>query len=168
MKFFAFLILFCGQIFAFDLNFKNFSADFSQNVSSKQGKIDYSGSFFLQNDKAFWSYEKPSKKEIYINNNEIMVVEHDLEQVLISKLDNVPKLNEIFKKAKKLGANKFKARYENIDYIIELENDEVKKISYRDELENLVSITLFNPKRNQNIDTKIFTPKYPANYDIVR
>lgn len=162
------LMLFFPHLFAFDVDFKNLHADFIQTVSSKQGKITYRGNFILQDGKAFWSYEEPSKKEIYINDDEIVIIEHDLEQVIVSKLKKLPNLNEIFKKAKKRTPSKFEARYENINYIIELEEDEIKKISYEDALENFVSIMLFNVRRNQAIDATIFTPKYPAHYDIVR
>ncbi|MDO4674524.1 LolA-like outer membrane lipoprotein chaperone [Campylobacter sp.] len=168
MKILIFLGLFWGPIFALDLNFKNLSADFVQGVHSQQGKIEYKGHFVLQNNRALWSYEEPAKKEIYINDDEIVIVEHDLEQVLISRIDSIPNLSEIFKKAKRLGAAKFEAKYQNINYTIELENDAIKKISYKDELENFVSITLFKLQKDGPIDPKIFTPKYPQNYDIVR
>ncbi|MCH5336784.1 MAG: outer membrane lipoprotein chaperone LolA, partial [Campylobacter sp.] len=146
----------------------NFSSDFTQNVSSKNSKITYSGHFVLTQDKAFWSYEKPAKKEIYINKNQITIVEHDLEQVIFSSLDKIPNLNEIFKLAKKIAPNELEAKYENVKYKIFLENNEVKSISYQDEFENDILITLFKQKKNTSINEAIFTPKIPKNYDLVR
>ncbi len=168
MRILLFLVFFVAELLSLDLNFTNFSSEFTQSVSSKDSKIDYSGRFVLTQNKAFWSYEKPSKKEIFIQNNEIIIVEHDLEQVVFSKLDKIPNLNEIFKRAKKINDNKLEAKYEGINYQIYLEKDEVKSISYKDEFENSVLITLFNQRKNTKIDENIFTPNFPKNYDLVR
>lgn len=167
MRIAVFLVFFTVSLFCFDLNFKNFSSDFSQSVSSKNSKIDYSGHFILTQDKAFWSYDKPLKKEIYIDKNEIVIVEHDLEQVIFSTLDKTPNLNEIFKLAKKISPNEFEAKYENIVYRISLENNEVKSISYKDEFENDIFITLSRQSKNTKINEAVFTPKIPQSYDLV-
>ncbi|WP_371818509.1 LolA-like outer membrane lipoprotein chaperone [Campylobacter helveticus] len=168
MKFFIFLTLFCALVFAYDLDYENYTSEFSQSVSSKQSKLDYEGHFILEKDRAFWSYEKPSKKEIYINKNDIIIVEHDLEQVSFAKLEKIPNLSAIFKQAKEISPNKLKATYENTDYIITLFNGEVKSISYNDEFENKVLITLHKPQKNTKINPSIFKPKFPQNYDILR
>lgn len=167
MKIVFFLFSLTASLFCFNLNFKNFSSDFSQSVSSKDSKINYSGHFVLTQNKAFWSYDKPSKKEIYIDKNQITIVEHDLEQVIFSTLDKTPNLSEIFKLAKKIGPNEFEAKYEDIVYKIFLENDEVKNISYKDEFENDIFITLYKQSRNTKINEAIFTPKIPKDYDLV-
>lgn len=166
MKFFALLSLICSFIFAFD--YENYASEFTQNVSSKNSKLEYKGHFVLEKDRAFWSYESPSKKEIYINKNEIVIVEHDLEQVSFAKLEKIPNLNAIFKQAKEISPNKFKACYENVDYLITLFNDEIKSIQYTDEFENEVLITLHKPQKNSKINAQIFKPKFPQNYDILR
>ncbi|MBS4407294.1 LolA-like outer membrane lipoprotein chaperone [Campylobacter vulpis] len=166
MKFFALLSLICSLIFAFD--YENYTSEFIQSVSSKNSKFEYKGHFILEKDRAFWSYESPSKKEIYINKNEIVIVEHDLEQVSFARLEKIPNLNVIFKQAKEISPNKFKARYENVDYFITLFNDEVKSIQYIDEFENKVLITLHKPQKNTKINPQAFKPKFPQNYDILR
>lgn len=167
MKILLSLCFFLSSVFALDLNFKNFSSDFTQSIKSKNSLITYKGHFILEQDKAFWSYDSPTKKEIYINKNQVIIVEHDLEQVIFSKLDNTPNLNEIFKNAKKLDENKLQAKYKNITYLINLENDEVKNISYKDEFDNIVNIELYEQKRNLNIDENIFKAKYPKTYDLI-
>ncbi|EAL3922201.1 LolA-like outer membrane lipoprotein chaperone [Campylobacter upsaliensis] len=168
MKFFILLSLIYGFVFAYDLNYENYTSKFTQSVSSKNSQFDYKGHFVLEKDRAFWSYESPSKKEIYINKNEIVIVEHDLEQVSFARLEKIPNLNAIFKQAKEITPNKLKANYENVDYFITLFNDEVKSIQYTDEFENKVLITLHKPQKNTKINSQIFKPKFPQNYDILR
>jgi len=165
------LLVFCFlvfELFALDLNFENFSSSFEQNIHSKDSTINYKGYFILSKDKAFWSYESPSKKEIYINKNEIIIVEHDLEQVIFSKLEKIPNLNEIFKNAKKVSPNELIAQYEGIHYKIELREEKLKSISYKDEFDNSITINFFNQKKNQQINENLFVAKIPPNYDKVR
>ncbi len=167
MKVLFFITVLVVKLFCLDLNFTNFSSDFIQTVSSKDSKINYSGHFVLTQDKAFWSYEKPTKKEIYIDKNQVIIVEHDLEQVIFTSLDKIPKLSEIFKSAKQIGAKELEARYENTVYKIFLENDEIKSIQYKDAFENEISIAFLKQSKNTRIDESIFTPKIPKNYDQV-
>ncbi|EOH1440993.1 LolA-like outer membrane lipoprotein chaperone, partial [Campylobacter jejuni] len=105
-KTFLIFFIFIGQLFALDLNFNTFSSNFTQIVKSKNSTLSYSGHFILSKDQAYWSYDTPSKKEIYINKNQVTIVEHDLEQVIFSHLDNIPNLNEIFKKASLIDKDK--------------------------------------------------------------
>ncbi|EHP6761362.1 outer-membrane lipoprotein carrier protein LolA, partial [Campylobacter coli] len=113
-KIFCLFFFFLSHILATDLNFNTYSSHFTQSVKSKNSALSYSGHFTLSQEQAYWSYDTPSKKEIYINKNQIVLVEHDLEQVVFSHLDNIPNLNEIFKKAKHLNDNQLIAKYENI------------------------------------------------------
>lgn len=160
--------IFIGQIFALELDFNTFSSDFTQIVKSKNSTLSYSGHFILDKNQAYWSYELPSKKEIYINKNQITLVEHDLEQVVFSKLDNIPNLSEIFKKASPKSKDEFIAKYENINYTIKLYENTIQSIAYKDEFENDVVIKLDNQVKNPKIDPKIFKAHIPQNYDIVR
>ncbi len=111
-KTFLIFFIFIGQLFALDLNFNTFSSNFTQIVKSKNSTLSYSGHFILSKDQAYWSYDTPSKKEIYINKNQVTIVEHDLEQVIFSHLDNIPNLNEIFKKASLIDKDKLVAKYD--------------------------------------------------------
>ncbi len=79
-KTFLIFFIFIGQLFALDLNFNTFSSNFTQIVKSKNSTLSYSGHFILSKDQAYWSYDTPSKKEIYINKNQVTIVEHDLER----------------------------------------------------------------------------------------
>lgn len=148
--------------------FENLSANFTQNVSSKSANLNYAGFFVITPKKAFWRYEKPENKEIYINENEVIIVEHELEQAIISSLESIPNLSEIFKNAKKINDNEFLAEYENVKYKIQAQNEEIKSISYKDDFDNVVLLNFFNQKKNSTINEEILTPKVPKNYDLLR
>ncbi|AJC86034.1 LolA-like outer membrane lipoprotein chaperone [Campylobacter sp. RM16704] len=168
MKYFIFFILFSINIFAFNINFENFSSDFEQKVSNNSLSLSYKGNFIITKNKAFWNYIKPNNKQIYINNKEIVIIEHELEQAIYTQLQNLPNLQEIFKQAKKTSQENYEARYENIIYNIKIENDKLENISYKDELENSIVIYFYNQKFNQNINNEIFIPKIPSHYDIIQ
>ncbi|NDJ27453.1 outer membrane lipoprotein chaperone LolA [Campylobacter sp. MIT 12-8780] len=163
---FLFVIIFNAQ--AFDINYKNFSSDFVQSVENAHSKIDYKGSFIITQTKAFWDYKEPNNKQIFINNQELVILEPDLEQAIISTLDKVPNLSEIFKSAKRQDGQTYIAKYEQITYTIKLKNDEISSISYKDDLDNKVLIELSNQKRDTLINEEIFKVKIPANFDILR
>lgn len=167
-KIFCLFFFFLSHILATDLNFNTYSSYFTQSVKSKNSALSYSGHFTLNQEQAYWSYDTPSKKEIYINKNQIVLVEHDLEQVVFSHLDNIPNLNEIFKKAKHLNDNQLIAKYENINYTITLKDNEIQSIAYKDEFENDILITLNHQIKNPTINPEVFKPKFPNYYDMVR
>lgn len=168
MKIFAILLFCCAQIFAFSTDYKSFSSDFTQRIRSLNSTITYRGNFIITQKEAFWNYKQPSKKQIFINNTQVVVLEPDLAQATYSTLNDTPNLTQIFRQAKKISATKYEAKYQKTTYTITLEKDEVKSISYKDELDNDVLITLQNQKRNTPINKSLFTPKIPPNYDIVR
>ncbi len=102
------------------------------------------------------------KKEIYINKNQVTIVEHDLEQVIFSHLDNIPNLNEIFKKASLIDKDKLVAKYDNINYTIKLNQEQIQSISYKDEFENDVIINLNNQIKKSKNQLRYFQGKNSA------
>lgn len=101
MRFLVLLLLFCGQIFAFNAEYKSFSSDFTQKIRSMNSTINYTGNFVITQKEAFWNYKSPAKKQIFINNTQVVVLEPDLAQATYSKLSDTPNLTQIFKQAKK-------------------------------------------------------------------
>ncbi|AJC87433.1 LolA-like outer membrane lipoprotein chaperone [Campylobacter insulaenigrae] len=167
MKYLFVLIFIFSQLLAFDINFKNFSSDFIQKVYNNNSSIEYKGNFIISQNKAFWNYIYPNSKQIYINQHEITIIEPQLEQVIFTKIQNLPNLQQIFKKAKKITEETYEANYENVKYKINFKNNKISNISYTDELQNSVAIYLFNQKIDEKIDEKKFIPKIPNHYDIV-
>lgn len=168
MRIFLLFFLAFFPLFAFETQFKTFKSEFTQLVSSMNSKITYKGSFYLTPNEAFWSYESPANKQIYIKNKEVVIVEEDLEQVIISKLNKIPNLSTIFKNAKKKSENKYETVYDGVLYDISLENGEVNTVTYKDEFDNVVTISLFNQERNIPLNSNIFNAKFPPHYDVVR
>ncbi|WP_291952786.1 LolA-like outer membrane lipoprotein chaperone [Campylobacter sp.] len=167
MKYLFIFIFTFSQLLAFDINFKNFSSDFIQKVYNNNSFIEYKGTFIITQDKAFWNYIYPNSKQIYINKHKIVIIEPQLEQVIFTKIQNLPNLQQIFKKAKKINNDLYEADYENIKYKINLKNNQISSISYVDELQNLVTTSLFNQKIDEKIDEKIFIPNFPNHYDVI-
>ncbi|MBZ7941451.1 LolA-like outer membrane lipoprotein chaperone [Campylobacter molothri] len=167
-KIFIFFLITMVKIWAIELDFNTYSSNFTQLVKSKNSTLRYSGYFIISKDKAFWEYTTPNKKEIYIDKNRVVIIEHDLEQAIFSKLENIPNLKQIFKNAKPISENKLLAKYEKVNYTIILDQEKIQSISYKDEFENDVTITLSNQIKNPKINPKIFEFKIPKNYDIVQ
>ena len=111
MRFLVLLLLFCGQIFAFNAEYKSFSSDFTQKIRSMNSTINYTGNFVITQKEAFWNYKSPAKKQIFINNTQVVVLEPDLAQATYSKLSDTPNLTQIFKQAKKIATDKYKTKY---------------------------------------------------------
>ena len=62
---------------------ENFQANFIQKITNtKQKVITYSGEVRFSNETLFkWSYKEPTQKEVCTDGKELLVVDHDLEQV---------------------------------------------------------------------------------------
>ncbi len=167
MRIFFLIFLLSVNLLAFNKDFKTFKSDFTQLVESINSSIKYQGSFVLTPSKAFWLYENPSKKQIYINEKEVVIVEEDLEQVIYTRLEKLPNLSLIFQNAKKKDDG-YETLYEGVLYKIRLKDDEISEVSYKDDFDNIVTISLHNQQRDTKIDEDIFKPKIPSSYDILK
>jgi len=165
----------------------NFKSDFTQTIRNSQGKvIKYAGEVnFKQERQIFinefnqteeisselfkWSYNTPTKKEVCSDGVQLLVIDHDLEQVSKYLIDDGLDLEEILKVAQKLTLTDYKALYRDVEYIITVDNqNRLKKIFYVDSLDNQVKITFIN----MQYDSKSFTSKslecpIESNYDII-
>ncbi len=70
--------------------------------------------------------------------------------------------------AKEIKKDVFEANYKESKFTITTKNEVIETISYIDEFENKVKIVFKNQKQNEKIDMKIFTPKYPLEFDVIR
>lgn len=168
------LCVFSIYTFAFNIDgvtYDSFKADFNQKVTDTTGKtLVYEGKFYYKNENSLWQYLSPDKKRVYINKFEVMIVDDDLEQVVISKeqvdLKNILKNITLHKKDKNYKI--YKAKYNDIMYYIYVNNDILTNISYKDELDNKVSIDFTNTKINTDLEDSLFKYEIPNNYDIIR
>ena len=79
----------------------NFQADFIQKVTNTKNKvITYRGKVRFSDETLFkWSYKEPTKKEVCTDGLEVLVVDHDLEQVSAYRISNGINIAQILKKA---------------------------------------------------------------------
>ncbi|MFA6761041.1 MAG: LolA-like outer membrane lipoprotein chaperone [Sulfuricurvum sp.] len=170
MKTIASLMLLCSLLFASLQDLESFEANFQQTITDEKDQaVSYSGSIVAKKPRnAIWKYTSPIKKEIYINSYEVVVIEEDLEQVIIKKLDQNLDLLAILSSAKKIDSNSYKTTVNGVDFLITQSGELLESISYKDEFENRIKITFSNQKQNKSVDESIFVPSFSLEFDIIR
>lgn len=149
---------------------KTFEADFTQDVTNDKGNVlSYKGHVIASKPQyALWKYNAPNNKQIYINSNKATIVEPEIEQAIIKEINGDFDFFKIIKNAQKIQENTYIAKFQNISYTIVLENSNISSISYRNELDNKITIKFSNQKKNATIDMSVFNAKIPSDYDIIR
>lgn len=163
--------LFCMNLIADSLpNITSIKAEFMQEIygdSADNGSIKYSGILMARADsKAYWKYELPMKKEIFVDKNRVLIYEPEFEQVIVSDkidIDFVAILNAVQKKSDL----RWESVINNQTFDITLKNGKPHKILYKDELDNKVIITLKNVVLNGGIGDEIFNPKISSNVEVI-
>ncbi len=167
-KLIIFLFL-ANMIFANVLDFKTIQSDFIQSITDEQNStITYKGEFYATDkSKALWIYKSPVEKKIYFNNNKVVIIEPELEQAIITTLQNSSNITQIIKNAVKLSEDTYKASFEDTDYIIKIKDNEIKSINYTDSLGNSIKISLLHVNKNIILDDALFEADIPSYYDII-
>ena len=151
---------------------ENFQADFTQKITNTKEKvIAYSGKVRFSNETLFkWSYKEPTKKEVCTNGLELLVVDHDLEQVSAYRISNGIDIAKILKKAKPHSENIYVAAYENKQYTIQVDKKQkLHSIAYFDDLDNKVQIVFKHMKYGKgNLPSQSMKCNYPKNYDMIQ
>ncbi len=158
--------LFCNSL----AKLESFESDFRQIITNDQNsKIIYKGKLYAKKDKnlALWIYTSPIDKKIYYSEGKVVIVEPELEQAIFAKLDKVPNILSLLKKAKKVSKDTYITTFNNTNYKITLKNKLIEKITYKDELQNRVTILFLNQKINKPISKERFVYKIPQEYDIL-
>ena len=158
------------NIFANIFDIKSYEAQFKQTVTNNSNKeLLYKGNIYFRNDgNILWQYVEPIVKNVYINKNEIIIDEPELEQAIISKINNEMNLISILKESKKIDNNTYENTINNIKYTIKTYDSKLKAIFYNDEIGNEVKIVFDNVKIDKTINDKKFIFLYPEYYDIIR
>ena len=151
-------------------NINSFEADFTQMVTDDKGKVlTYTGNVIASKPQnALWDYIKPITKKIYIDSHKVTVIEPEIEQVIIRRIESSFDFFNMIKKAKKTGDNSYLAIFKSSEFIIKTEKSLIKSIAYSDEFENSVHILFENQKQNREIDKMIYIPNIPVEFDIIR
>ena len=145
-------------------------ANFTQTITNdKNNTITYSGDMLAKRPNlTMWHYAKPVEKTVYITTSNVTIIEPELEQVIIKQLENSIDILAILAAATKVTENQYNAYYHDKEYKINLENSEIKTISYHDAFDNLVVITFTTRKVNAPIEDALFYPSIPRDFDIIR
>lgn len=170
MKSFFLILFITAELFSSLDGIVSFDADFTQSITDEKNKtINYSGHITAKKPQnARWSYFKPVKKEVYINNYDVTIVEPEIEQVVIRKIESNFDFFKMIANAKENSENSYTAKYGEALFEIKKSGDLIESISYMDEFENRVTIIFKNQKQNQDIDKTLFMPTYPLDFDIIR
>jgi len=170
MKHLFLTILTLTNLYASIDDINSFEADFTQTITDEKNKIlSYSGHVTASKPRyALWRYIKPVKKDVFINPYEVTIVEEELEQVIIRKLESSLSFFNMIKNAKKINENTYEAYYKESKFTINKKKNQIKSISYIDEFENNVKIVFNNQKTNEDINKNVFIPNYSLDFDIIR
>lgn len=169
MKLLCTFLFTCSVLFAGIFDFNTISSDFKQTITNEENsKIVYEGSLYATTDKkALWIYKTPVEKKIYFNQNRVVILEPELEQVIITNLDNVPNITELLKQSIKKEDGTYETSYDSTTYVIHTKNDEITKITYSDKLGNSVQIELLNQTKNTVLDDSLFETTIPLDFDVI-
>ncbi len=151
---------------------ENFQADFTQKITNtKKKSINYSGKVRFSNKTLLkWEYLEPTKKEVCTDGLELLVVDHDLEQVSTYLINKGFDFAKILKKAKEHSKNVYVAKHENISYTIQVDGkQQLHSIAYFDDLDNKVQIVFKKMKYGKGtLSPESMKCNYPKNYDMIR
>jgi len=169
------LITLSALVFTLQANItlpQSFESNFQQTITNDKGKvIEYNGSVLFQNQQRSlfkWSYSYPTKKEVCTDGFQLIVVDHDLEQISNYLVDEGINLEAILNVAQKISATDYTARYKEVEYLISVDSqNQLSKIVYVDNLDNGVKILFNNIKYNTTIDTTRLECQAPQAYDII-
>ncbi|MGB5866674.1 MAG: LolA-like outer membrane lipoprotein chaperone [Arcobacteraceae bacterium] len=151
-------------------NIKSFEAKFTQTIKNPSGtKVFYNGTIHIKEPYlVLWQYKKPIEKLVYIKKYTITIIEPELEQAIVTKLDKEINILELLKNATLISENTYLSKFNNVEYTVTLKNDILNSISYKDELENSVNINFKDVRQNHKIDEEIFKFVIPYEYDLIK
>ncbi len=153
---------------------ENFKANFRQTITNTKkktinyrGKVQFSNTVFLK-----WEYFEPTKKEVCTDGFELIVVDHDLEQVSNYYINKGFDLTAILEKAKPYKDKKtvFTAQHEGKKYTIQIDSKgRLARVAYFDNLENTVLIIFDKMKYGKGkLKPESMKCDYPRSYDMIR
>jgi outer membrane lipoprotein carrier protein len=159
------ILLFPAILFSSSLNLKDFQSDFIQTITTPKNKIStYSGRIKFLDKSMKWEYLLPSKKEICSRGNQMLIVNHDLEQVTL--LNSIRKINilKVLNKAKLHHKNIYTVKMFDTLYTISITNNKINYITFYDNLENKILIQFKNIQFKKSKNMKC---NYPSEYDFI-
>ncbi len=163
-------LLLSTSLFAIGENMTTMQADFTQTITDdKNSTLTYKGNMLAKRpNMAKWHYVEPIEKSVYIVDKEVTVVEPELEQAIIKKLDNSIDILAILSSAVKVSKDHYVATYHEKEYEIYFSGKRIKSIHFSDAFDNQVGIVFTQEKINQKIDDQRFKAEIPLDFDIIK
>lgn len=157
------------SLFAISEHTETIQADFVQTITDdRNNTITYRGDMLAKRpSKAMWHYKEPVEKRVYISAENVTVVEPELEQAIVKKIDDNIDILAILATAKKEKNDSYTAYYNDKAYHITLANGVIKTIRFTDAFDNNVKIIFDKQQINQNIDDALFRATIPEAFDII-
>ncbi len=170
MKYIIFISLIFVNLFGGFEDIETFSADFKQDIINEQNeRIKYSGKVYIKKPNlAFWEYRKPIVKQVYLIASEVTIIEPELEQAIITRVDGTIDFLKILNASKKVSKNLYETLVQDQKYLLYMENDLLKRVQFVDKMDNRVDIEFNNQEKNLTLKSDIFKPNIPQDFDIVR
>jgi outer membrane lipoprotein carrier protein len=171
MKLLILCFFFTLSLFANNLkNIDSFQASFKQSIINSSNKeIVYTGKIYIKKPlQIVWQYNEPIEKFVYILNSNVTIIEPELEQAIISKLDKEFNILHLLDNAKKISPSEYLSTFNNIQYKLTIIDNILQSISYKDNIDNNIVISFSKISQNQPILDKIFEFHIPQDYDIIR
>ena len=163
--------MFCLNLFANSFeNIKTFNADFTQTIINSANKqINYQGTLYIKYPfMVLWKYKDPIIKNIYMTNSSVTIIEPELEQAIVTTMENEINILKLIKDAKQIDNNIYEAYAYNTLYTLELRDGILNSVSYTDEIDNKITIKFTNIKQNNDIPNETFKFSIPDDFDIIR
>jgi outer membrane lipoprotein carrier protein len=169
MRLFFTVILCATSLFALGETTDTMQADFVQTITDdKNSTITYRGEMLAKRpDMSMWHYKDPFEKTVYISSKNVTIVEPELEQVIVKKLDDSIDVLGILASARKIAKERYAAYYNDKEYDITMQGDTIKTIRYTDTFDNKVSIVFDKQLINRSIDDGRFKAAIPDGYDVI-
>jgi len=163
-------LIFTVSLSANILEFKTFQASFLQTILDDNNKrITYSGDIYINgSDNALWSYNAPVQKALYFSEERLTIIEPELEQAIIKDIENSINIYSILKNAKKMDSSSYKGVFNNKEYILHVEKNEISDIQYKDDFGNRVTISFENQEVDKKLPKDIFKIEIPKEFDTIR
>lgn len=170
MRTLLFVLFTVTSLLAIGEHTNTMQADFTQTITNDKNKtITYKGEMFVKRPSlALWHYIEPIEKSVYINARSATIVEPELEQAIVKRLDNNIDILAILASAKKESNNHYNAVYDDKTYLIEMKGKLIHSITYNDAFENVVKITFKKQKVNKKINDSTFNAVIPLDYDLIK
>lgn len=159
-----------GSLFGWGEHIQSIHAEFEQHIVSEDGiPAHYKGQIFAQSpNKAKWLYEVPLKKEIYMNEDGVIIYEPDLEQASYSRLKSKLDFISILNDAKKHKDGTYRTRLDGVEYVLFVDkNNQPERVEFVDALGSQTILKLKNVKINTLKDVSLFEFTPPEGVEVI-